>query len=106
MFKSKKKKFAPWPWRIRGLYVALGISLFVNAAVISMVAFVNSPQADYFVAQQALGNMCGRDYSRIMSNIPTTNVGIQFSEQVCQRDAITGQSITTGRVVNGHYVLR
>ena len=106
MFKSKKKKFAPWPWRIRTLYLALGISLLANALFISFTVFLSSSLADYTVTQYAVGNMCNRDYSRIMANIPTTDVRIQFSEQFCQRDAITGLGMTTGKVIDGHYVLR
>lgn len=106
MFKSKKKKFAPWPWRIRILYVALGISLLANAVFISFTIFISSPTADYTVTQYAIGNMCDRDYSRIMANIPAADGRIQFSEQLCQRDAASGLDMTTGKVVNGHYVLR
>lgn len=107
MFKSKKKKFAPWPWRIRVLYVTLGISLLLNAVAISFMIMLNSREADLAVISHAIGNSCERDYSWNMANIsPTAEGRVVFSEAFCKRDAVTGEHFKTGKVVDGHYVLR
>lgn len=107
MFKSKKKKFAPWPWRIRGLYVVLGISLLLNAIAISFIVLLNSRQADLAVISHAIRNSCNRDYAWNMTNLPATSEGrVVFSEALCKRDAVTGEYFKTSKVVDGHYVLR
>lgn len=107
MFKSTKKKFTPWPWRIRGLYVVLAISLLFNAIALSFVFMINSRQADNAVMAHALRNSCVRDYDWNMANLPMTQEGrVVFSESLCNRDAVTGKYFNNSKVVDGHYLFR
>ncbi|GEM_PF-2162315 len=107
MFKSKKKKSISWPWRIRGLYVVLGISLLLNAIAISFVVMLNSRQADLALISHAINNSCNRDYAWNVANLPMSQAGrVVFSESLCNRDAVTGQYFNNSKVVDGHYLFR
>jgi hypothetical protein len=103
---QRHKKDLPWPWRVRGLYVVLGVSLVLNAITVSFIAILNSPQANFAVMSHAISNSCDRNYALNMTTLPTTDGRVLFSEALCNRDATTGQYLTSGKVVDGHYVLR
>lgn len=105
MFKSNKKR-QPWPWRVRGIYLVLGVSLLLNAITLSFVTFLSSPYADYALLSHSYNQACVRDYDKHLNAITTTSGKILFSEAQCSRDAATGKFLNTARIVDGHYVLR
>lgn len=38
---KSKKKYLPWPWRFRALYLVLGVSLIINAITLSFITYLN-----------------------------------------------------------------
>ena len=37
---AKKSKNTPWPYRIRDMYIVLGLSLMVNVVALSFIAYI------------------------------------------------------------------
>lgn len=104
MFKSKKKKSMAWPWRVRGLYVVLGVSLLLNVIALSSLGYLNSSKADMHLYNVAINNLCQRDYNDSVAAQTTKDDKVLLAEKICHRDAVTGVSLSNGKVVDGHYV--
>lgn len=104
MFKSSKKRSAPWPWRIRILYLTLGISLFVNAIVLSFMVYTNSRESNLRMSAAAIASSCVQNYAYNLSRFNSNNDRIMFSEGLCRRDVNNGAELNNVEIVNGHLV--
>ncbi|MBW4061605.1 hypothetical protein HJC99_03505 [Candidatus Saccharibacteria bacterium] len=101
------RKLTPtWPFRMRGLYIVLGLSLLINVVVLSFMVYFNSRQADQAMMKTAIAHICTRDYDWYKAGLPTEGSQALFSEGLCNRDVNTGSTLSGdhSKIVNGHYV--
>ena len=103
---AKRLRPLTWPYRLRGLYLVLGLSLLANALFISFVWYINSRSADVAMLETAVTHMCSRDYGYQMSKLTDENSKILLSEGVCKRDITTTNPLAADRVkiAGGHFV--
>ena len=104
---AKSTAQSTWGSKLYATWIVLGISLLVNAILISFITYANSKHADNMLISHALQNVCVRDYNWLMTSGSTGSEDskVLYSEGLCRRDVATGADINF-KVVNGHLVVQ
>ena len=66
---AKIKAPSAWPWRIRGMYIVLGLSLAVNGAALATLVFLESREGVFVLVNEATQSACDRNYDVIAANL-------------------------------------
>lgn len=99
---AKARVSTTWGTKLNITWVVLGISLLVNAVLISTFVYLESWRGDKTVVRTGIEHACVRDFDRTLSTFTTDEQKILFAEGVCHRNFSSGSNYTL-KVVNGHF---